>query len=157
MAISHLSPLSLQKKATLAWILCGSPGKPETKSMDKSLREKLLREEVIVVTERNLIQGTLCRHEDIRLSDAFNAPANQGAPYLSLANVKVTRVETGVPVFKARFLMVARAKIEFVIPISDVMSNLISDAASPPAELKGKWVNAEQLLEGIAPLIRMAE
>lgn len=125
--------------------------------MDQSLKEKLLREEVIVVTDRNLFQGTLCRHEDIRLSDAFNAPANQGAPYLSLANVKVTRVETGVPVFKARFLMVARAKIEFVVPISDVLSNLISDAPSPPAELKDKRVSAEHLLEVIAPLIQMAE
>ena len=125
--------------------------------MDQALKDKLHREEVIIVTDRNLIQGTLCRHEDIRLSDMFNAPANQGAPYLSLANVKVTRVETGVPVFKARFLLVARAKIEFVVPISDVISNLISDVPPPPAELKDKRVSAEHLLEAIAPLIRMAD
>ena len=117
-------------------------------SMDEQLTDMLSREEVVVLTDRNMIQGTMCRHTAIRFSDSINAAVNRDSPYLPLVSAKVTDIKSGKPICTARFLMVARARIEVILPMSDLTANYILE---PPtsSEPRGESPNAERLLDEV--------
>ena len=124
------------------------------RSMDHA-KELVSGEEVVVLTNRNMIRGTFYRHQAIRFSDSLNAPTNRETPYLVLVDAKVRRIQTGRPVFNARFLMVAQSWIEVIVPATDIATNHILDRSS--GNPQGKLVDAEQLLQEIASLMQPIE
>jgi hypothetical protein len=100
----------------------------------------LIRERVVILTDRELIEGTICYPEGVRLSDALNsASANLSKHHLPLVDATVTRVDTGQEVFSSRFLLVARSKIVVLLPKSEQIAPLVhrsenskaADASSP--------------------------
>src|SRR5262245_58626834 len=91
--------------------------------MDKNSKEQLKRERVWVFTDKDLIEGTLFQPQDIRLSDAVNAPsAQRDRPYMALTDATVTRIETGQEILSSRFLLVSRSQVVVMMPKSEVLS-----------------------------------
>jgi hypothetical protein len=89
-----------------------------------------LREPVVIVTDLDLIEGTICYPRGIRLSDALNAESAQLAkPHLPLVDASVTRIETGKELLRSRFLLVAREKIVVLLPRSEMSSTPTMPAA----------------------------
>ena len=98
------------------------------------LHASLIRERVLILTDRELIEGTICYAEGIRLSDALNsASAQLSKPHLPLVDATVTRVDTGQEVLRCRFLLVARSKIVVLLPKSELAAPNARRAADSEA------------------------
>ena len=85
------------------------------------------------------------------------APAYHNLPYLALANATVSHLETGQEILCSRFLLVSRDRITALAPRSEIHSIEFFNRSPPPTELsglKGSWINVDELLERISPLIR---
>src|SRR5947209_11451680 len=84
-------------------------------------KPNLVRERVLVVTEHDVIEGTLCYPRGLRLSDALNAPSSQrDKPNLALVDATVTRIASGQQLVSSQFLLVAREKIVMLMPKSEI-------------------------------------
>jgi hypothetical protein len=57
---------------------------------------------------------------DIRLSDAFNAPAYRDSPFIPMKDAVVRERSTGKEVFRSGFLMVARQRVVFMMPKAEM-------------------------------------
>lgn len=102
--------------------------------MDKHQKDALKRERVWILTDRDLIEGTLFQPQDIRLSDAINAQAAQrDRPYIALTDAVVTRIESGRELISTRFLLVSRNQIVVMMPRSEVLGAPLSQRAEPLA------------------------
>ncbi|MCI0457558.1 MAG: hypothetical protein L0Z62_11360 [Gemmataceae bacterium] len=102
----------------------GSPmSKPGLRAdANKELKRNLIREQVVILTENAIIEGNLYHHQDMRLSDALNAPAVKDHPYLALVDVTVTRIATGQEILTSQFLLVQRSKIEVILPRAEILT-----------------------------------
>src|SRR5437867_11925128 len=80
-----------------------------------------VRERIVIVTDQDVIEGTICYPRGVRLSDALNAEsAKLSKPHLPLVDVTVTRIETGRELLRSRFLLVAHSKIVLLLPKSEI-------------------------------------
>src|SRR5258705_4836540 len=94
----------------------------------------LIRERVVIVTDQELIEGTICYAEGIRLSDALNSEsAHLSKPHLPLVDASVIRIETGREILRSRFLLVARSKIVVLLPKSEICTEDVSWVLGPLA------------------------
>jgi len=92
----------------------------------------LVRDRVLVVTEHDLIEGTLCYPRGLRLSDALNAPSSQrDKPNLALVDATVTRIATGQKLLASQFLLVARERIVMLMPTSEMTQRPLSGRPAP--------------------------
>lgn len=91
--------------------------------MDKEQVESQLTEQVIIFTERELVEGTYFHHRGLRMSDALNSASPRDPRYLPLADVRVTNLQTGEELFQSRFLLVAHSKIVFMMPRPEIVSS----------------------------------
>ncbi len=95
-------------------------------------KEQLKRERVWILTDQDLIEGTLFQPTDIRLSDAVNAQAAQrDRPYMALTDAIVTRIETGQEILSTRFLLVSRGQVVVMMPKSEVLACPIGKRSEP--------------------------
>jgi hypothetical protein len=93
------------------------PGKVMSHGLPNS---NLIRERVVILTDQDLIEGTICYVEGIRLSDALNSEtAHLARPHLPLVDATVSNRNTGEVVLRSRFLLVARNKIIVLLPKSE--------------------------------------
>ena len=104
--------------------------------MNTEFEHNLTDEPVLVVTDDDLIEGTICYHKNVRLSDAMKSPASLNNPYLALANATVTRRATGQQVIRTRFLLVTRSRITALMPKSEVLTQC--DPTANPAQHAAK-------------------
>ena len=112
-----------------------SRGRVPAKVMSEGAENNdLVRERVVIVTDQELIEGTICYAEGIRLSDALNSEsAHLSKPHLPLVDASVTRIETGREILRSRFLLVARSKIVVLLPKSEICTDDVSWVLGPPA------------------------
>lgn len=113
--------------------------------IEETLKSKLACEDVLIVTDENLIQGklwrrdALCGGQTIRLSDALDSPPDPKSQYVDLTDATVTQIATGERLLSTGFLMVARNKITAVLPLAELKSctlpNVIEDAAVPASQV----------------------
>jgi vesicle coat complex subunit len=81
---------------------------------------KLTRERVVILTDQELIEGTICYVEGVRLSDALNSEtAHLSRPHLPLVDATVSHRITGEVILRSRFLLVARSRIVVLLPKSE--------------------------------------
>jgi hypothetical protein len=96
----------------------------------------LIRERVVILTDQDLIEGTICYSEGIRLSDALNSEtAHLARPHLPLVDATVCQRNTGQVILRSRFLLVARSKIVVVLPKSEFSGDALWPLESK--EVKG--------------------
>lgn len=70
---------------------------------------------ITIFTEGERIEGKISHMEGIRLSDFFNAPMHQEAPFVILLNARVTCRRTGEELARPPFAMIARSRIVLVM------------------------------------------
>lgn len=70
---------------------------------------------VIVLTEGERIEGTLSHVEGIRLSDFFNAPGHQEAPFLIIQHARVLCRQSKEEMVDVPLVLVARNRIVAVM------------------------------------------
>lgn len=108
--------------------------------IDEKLKSKVAYEEVLIVTDENLIRGklwrrdALCGGQTVRFSDALDSPPDPNSKYVDLTDATVTRMTTGEELLSSGFLMVARHKISAVLPLSELRScaiDALADSAVP--------------------------
>ena len=111
--------------------------------VNEKLKSKVAYEEVLIVTDDNLIRGKLwrrdaiCGGQTVRFSDALDSPPDLNSKYVDLTDATVTLVTTGEELLRSGFLMVARDKISAVLPLSELRScaiNVGADSSEPVAE-----------------------
>ena len=97
----------------------------------------LVRERVVIVTDQDVIEGTICYPRGVRLSDALNAEnAQLSKPHLPLVDATVTRIDLNKELLHSRFLLVARSKIVVLMPKSEILASCSSAPPEPePAPL----------------------
>lgn len=83
---------------------------------DKSLREPTVTEQVMIVTLREVIEGSMYHNENVRLSDALNAEAKQHSRYVSLKDAVVYSIATGREILRTSFLVVSHSHIIYMTP-----------------------------------------
>jgi hypothetical protein len=79
-------------------------------------------EQILILTEKELIEGTFFHHRNIRLSDALNGPGHRDNPYVPLADAIVTSRETGQELLQTRFLLVSHSQIIGMLPKPEMVS-----------------------------------
>jgi hypothetical protein len=103
--------------------------------MEKEQLQNLESEQVVIFTEKELIEGTFYHNKNMRLSDALNSPSHRDIPYLPLADARVTMLETGEERLQSRFLLVAHNKIVVMMPRPEILSCAVirrwMDSATP--------------------------
>jgi hypothetical protein len=92
--------------------------------MDQAFKKNLTTERMMILTADVLIEGTIFHHQEIRLSDALNAPQFRDNPYLTLSDALVRKIETNHVVLRSKVLLVARGQILCITPRSEVTSDL---------------------------------
>jgi hypothetical protein len=114
-------------------------GREET-PVDRDFKQNLKTERIVILTEEALIEGTLLHHQELRLSDALNAPQFRDHPYLSLTDAVVTRISSPETVLQSKFLLVSRSRILCITPKSEVLHSGIpslptttAPSVSPPS------------------------
>jgi hypothetical protein len=110
----------------------------EETPVDRDFKKNLKTERIVILTEEALIEGTWLHHQELRLSDALNAPQFRDHPYLSLTDAVVTRISSPETVLQSKFLLVSRSRILCITPKSEVLhSGLPSLPATTLSERKG--------------------
>lgn len=104
---------------------------------DKEMREPINAEEIMVVTFREVIEGTIFHNQNLRLSDALNAEAHQHSRYVALKNATVYSIATRRQILKTAFLLVSHAQVIYMTPKSSVSA---ADEAVPAVIAAGKSV-----------------
>jgi PilZ domain len=89
--------------------------------MDKDFKKHLKTDRVVILTTEALIEGTIYHHQEVRLSDALNAPQFRDNPYLTLCDAAVTKIDNHQVIFRSNFLLVARSRILCVTSKSEVV------------------------------------
>ncbi len=84
--------------------------------LDETMKSPITTEQMLVVTMRELIEGTLFHNENVRLSDALNAEARQFSRYITLKDAAVFSLSTGREIMKTAFIMVAHDHIIYMTP-----------------------------------------
>jgi hypothetical protein len=84
----------------------------------------LAQEPVVMLTDRQAIEGILYHVTSIRFSDAMNVAAaqHQWKPYFTLVDARVTSLETGEEILRANFLLVARTRVLALLPKAEVIA-----------------------------------
>lgn len=83
---------------------------------DDSLREPTRVEQMMVVTEREIIEGALYHNENVRLSDALNSEAKQHSRYVSLKDATVYSIATGREILTTKFLLISHSHVIYMTP-----------------------------------------
>ena len=88
-----------------------------------SSSQHLTEEPVVIVTNEDLIEGSIYYHHNVRLSDTLKSPSALENPYLALTNATVTHRATGKKVVHSRFMLVARSKVTALMPRSELIDS----------------------------------
>ena len=81
-----------------------------------------VRERILIMTHRHLIDGVASHPQGVRLSDTLNSPVHSQRPYLPLAEVSVSHLESGKQLFTTSFLLVKRTEIVSISPVENIAS-----------------------------------
>ncbi len=90
--------------------------------MDTAFKKNSTAERIVILTVREIFEGSVYYHQDQRISDSLNAPNNRETPYIALKDVEVRCRETGQVTLRTRCLLLKRARIEYVIPRAEIQS-----------------------------------
>lgn len=127
--------------------------------MSRENEYDLVRERVVIVTDQDVIEGTVCYPRGVRLSDALNAEnAQLSRPHLPLVDATVTRIELGKELLHSRFLLVARHKIVVLLPKSEILAGYPAPKlnAEPEAPAKPGTKDARLRRESDVPALLQA-
>jgi hypothetical protein len=111
--------------------------------VEENLKSNVACDEVLLITDENLIQGKLWRRNAIcggqttRFSDALDSPSDPKSQYVDLTEATVTRIATGEQLLSSAFLMVARSKIVAAVPLSE-LSSCAFDSVGVAGEIAGR-------------------
>lgn len=104
---------------------------------DVGLRVPIMTEQVMFVTLREVIEGTLFHNENVRLSDALNAESRQHSRYITLKDATIYSISTGREILKTGFLLVSHSHVIYMTPKNSVQMSAavhiqpVHDAIAP--------------------------
>jgi hypothetical protein len=78
--------------------------------------EAVKTEQVMFVTLREVIEGTLYHNENVRLSDALNAESRHHSRYITLKDATIYSISTGREILKTAFLLVSHSHVIYMTP-----------------------------------------
>jgi hypothetical protein len=101
--------------------------------VDDTEKDPIKTEQVMFVTLREVIEGTLFHNENVRLSDALNAESRHHSRYITLKDATIYSISTGREILKTGFLLVSHSHVIYMTPKGCVQ---MSATANTQAALK---------------------
>lgn len=93
-----------------------------------TIDEAVKTEQVMFVTVREVIEGTLYHNENVRLSDALNAESRHHSRYITLKDATIYSISTGREILKTGFLLVSHSHVIYMTPKGCVQTSATANA-----------------------------